>query len=1016
MVQIAIEVVASPTNEATTPKDQTPEIDAAAPSFEEGASIECNLSGIADDEDREPTDEEEPITDSRETAPAELPTITIDRRSRTLPTFGVNGIATINYLDSAPLDKDKDSAGLRSITTEVAPNCQESTEKESLDGEKRDNDVVTTSPKQTIASSLFRCDSSNILSIMTEEEPECQESTENESTEKESVDEQKQDNNVVTTSSKQTIVSSLFGPTSKYVVRIAKANTSGKPRVSNNEVNETTLTPYPVEICGKGTKSTDMESEVAAPSQLEEGGVEYEGITDKQTEDKSEEKGPIDAENETEETKNDGCANAGSETDVIKNEVSAVEPPIAPLPEAPVKMEDVQAEQVDSVPKYYDEASVEEEPVAEPPAPVESVQPAPSFSKIYDAITSSSNEVREENVEPQEEIMDDPSVEIPIEVSNSIIGDETNQVVSKSRGRASALKARVRVHQFKSLAKSTATASSRRLSSTSKSFAESSKSLISNVRARSKSRSRSSVKSHDVTNKDSEECVPFDQSAAATETQLSVQDEKEETPIVEDKDVVKTEETTTSSDDVKLAPTRSDVESIATRLWRLGEALVSPKASTANEVNEFKDTQETEKGETIDEVKETQEPEKEETSVEEVVTKNTDADTATNPISPIKSPAKQGGFMSRFFTRMSDDLFCKTDLDYTNFCGGVANVSSPVAVDTGVTLQTIQRAIASPACVNAVEVKPLFDQPEPADIEPVTAGEEEDKPTSKSTDNQKQPVKPINAISTTIEPAPSIDLQTSSLLSTKSSKSLKLITEVQSQPSIESLHGTPTAIGTVTDAATVNSNTCEGVDTTAINSITSPVACEQPRTMKKLRVDTLFLKKQDQPQTDNSAKKGDPKDTKSSGGNVQQAKSFNLAKSFKSSLKNLSPRGSDMFKSFKRSKGTDDAEGCLSPVVKASTVRKPSDPDLAGIRIYGGGITDSTQEKTQYPKVDLRQYRRRTNLKKELSRRASRMKESAMTMNKVLQHTMVKASQPKVKAIMTNHVHHRREQDTNRLY
>lgn len=79
-------------------------------------------------------------------------------------------------------------------------------------------------------------------------------------------------------------------------------------------------------------------------------------------------------------------------------------------------------------------------------------------------------------------------------------------------------------------------------------------------------------------------------------------------------------------------------------------------------------------------------------------------------------------------------------------------------------------------------------------------------------------------------------------------------------------------------------------------------------------------------------KKEVPEDTKSSGGNKQQARSFNLAKSFKASLKNFSPRGSDMLKSFKRSKGAAETEECPSPVVKTSAERKSSDPDLFGIK------------------------------------------------------------------------------------
>lgn len=371
------------------------------------------------------------------------------------------------------------------------------------------------------------------------------------------------------------------------------------------------------------------------------------------------------------------------------------------------------------------------------------------------------------------------------------------------------------------------------------------------------------------------------------------------------------------------------------------------------------------------------------------------------PTSPVSKTPVAGGFMGRFFS----GLFCKTEdlMDFSTLCGGASAIASPVAAQAGVSLNTIQRAIESPSATNAVEVKPIFDEPEP-----VPAAEE-----AKFVEGTSEPVCPIDPITTSLEPTPSIDLQSGSLRSTKSNKSLTLITEVKSQPSKGSINDTPTSVSRSAAESNVEAENSSPVPEQSEASVSTKPTGK----MMDLRIITSFSKKAEQAQpSDGSADKEKDKKSVSSTFNT-------LTSSLKASLKSLSPRSAGVsLMGFKRSsQDKEEPTECPSPVKTRQPV--PSDdPDLDGIRIYGGGVTVPSEDKTQYPKFAL-DYKRKAGglrgLKKQMSRRMSHVKETTMTYNKVLRHQMVKASQPKVRAIMTNHVpsgaSYRKEQAANAL-
>jgi hypothetical protein len=87
----------------------------------------------------------------------------------------------------------------------------------------------------------------------------------------------------------------------------------------------------------------------------------------------------------------------------------------------------------------------------------------------------------------------------------------------------------------------------------------------------------------------------------------------------------------------------------------------------------------------------------------------------------------------------------------------------------------------------------------------------------------------------------------------------------------------------------------------------------------------------------------------------------------------------------------------------------------AGIRVYEGGTTDAVEEKAAYPKHSLEHYRKKPSLKRQMKKKVRHMKETTMQMNKVLQRKMVTASQPKMKAVMTNHVYSKDPTAANQL-
>ena len=365
---------------------------------------------------------------------------------------------------------------------------------------------------------------------------------------------------------------------------------------------------------------------------------------------------------------------------------------------------------------------------------------------------------------------------------------------------------------------------------------------------------------------------------------------------------------------------------------------------------------------------------------------NTDApaiQTDALPKSPM-SPTKDT-FMGRFFS----GLFCKTEGylgDFSTLCGGTTPLASPAAIEIKKT-PPVQCVLDSPSATNAVEVTPIFDGPAAVAAPSV----DEDEPVLDTTARFLTPIESSN----------SIDLQNSSLRSTKSNKSLKLITEVAAEPLNES------SIGVASPEPNDDS-------TSTVSDVSKPEASngtENTKSNKKkmdLRIQTSFLKKQEE--TEAADDIGDERKSLST--------SFNLTKSLKAGLDNLSPKS--VFKGFKKSASKSHRAACQSPSAMQHSSPKPArpNPDLEGIRIYGGGISNPVEEQNQYPKFSLDYKRKKGGLhgiKREMNKRVSQMRVTAMSMNKVLQQNIVKASQPKVKAIMTNHVY-KPSQPTNQLY
>jgi hypothetical protein len=467
----------------------------------------------------------------------------------------------------------------------------------------------------------------------------------------------------------------------------------------------------------------------------------------------------------------------------------------------------------------------------------------------------------------------------------------------------------------------------------------------------------------EVTSENSSECIPFDATAATNDLQ----------PLVEGKSKETVEDVVTAATEENLAPT--DLPE--------NEAQDPICAPVENSKIDESVQSNLDAADSPDE-----------SSTKVITTTNSDKSVLpidAVPTSPVSNAQSTNGFMSSFFSRMSERLFCKTDDylgDFSTICGGTVPVASPTAaMETNTPLQieqTIQAPIESPSATNAVEVKPIFDEPE----------------DSKSIiDEAASPRVPVDPVTTSLETTPSIDLQSSSLGSTKTSKSLTLITEVKSPPSTESFKNTTTP---------VNSTSPSDANVVADEVVTDPgaVTGSSKSISKKrdLRINTSFFKKSNQtPDADDNVNKEEHK--------------FNLARSMKAGLKSLSPRGADGFKGFRRSQAKSQGEECQSPKKVAASKPVRPDPDLEGIRIYGGGVTVPVDDKTQYPKFALDYKRKKgglAGLKKHVNRHFSHVRETAMSMNKVLQQTIVTASQPKVKAIMTNHVHSREQ--ANRLY
>jgi hypothetical protein len=884
--------------------------------------------------DPEPQEaEKEPVQESDEAeAPEEQlkPTITIERRARTMPAFNVNSIANITYVDPLQCKESVLGADLRD-------GCTPESTKESSLPPVEDESVKMDDPKEEVVESV--------------PEP------------------------------KQTLASSISSK-SRYVVKIAKAKSMSRgrskknkkgvpPTVVEKEVKTEELIEVKSEVVPEPDKVADVVVEDKVESKSQDDASQAKSLEQNYVTDKSVAEVPMEPVADAKSVANDSKTCVSVKSEDVMGDLANVKGDLASVKSESLPADEVKPEEAKSDAEAGKQTTVDALSSI-PIAASKSVDSLSVHESIQHTATNTSNSVSE-----TVEVTKAPSLESAADETRNGSSRLSRIGRSVSRARSSSTK---RVKQIKSAAstsskklssasRSIASNSSRRISSTSKALATSSKSALASARARSKSRVRSSkeIKTEDVAQKDSTECVPLDETAVAgdlNEYATFLADVAESKPenVSGDEEVEKSSVNAGDEQDMEAIPSEA-VESKPDTVDM--EATDMPAAAPANPPHV--------------------------------------------PTSPVSKTPVAGGFMGRFFS----GLFCKTDdlMDFSTLCGGASAVISPVAAQTGVSLNTIQRAIESPSATNAVEVKPIFDEPVP---EP--AAEE-----AKFVERTPEPVCPIDPITTSLESTPSIDLQSSTLRSTKSNKSLTLITEVKSQPSHESIKNAtkPVSLAAVESSA-------EAENPAAV-PVSSEVLVSSNSTDKKLdlQIDTSSVSSkstgkkvglQIETGVDKTEKEHDKK---------SQPSSFNLAKSLKASLKSLSPKNSSgNFMGFKRSsQAKQQPTECPSPVNISQQQRVAStDPDLEGIRIYGGGVTVPSEDKTSYPKMSLDYSRKIGGLrgfKKQMNRRMSHVKETTKTYNKVLRHQMVKATQPKVRAIMTNHVSsgasYRKEQAANAL-
>ncbi|KAL3779072.1 hypothetical protein HJC23_003390 [Cyclotella cryptica] len=410
------------------------------------------------------------------------------------------------------------------------------------------------------------------------------------------------------------------------------------------------------------------------------------------------------------------------------------------------------------------------------------------------------------------------------------------------------------------------------------------------------------------------------------------------------------------------------------------------------------------------------------------------------PTSPSPPKASLSGFMDGFrnFSRITEQFFCKTEEylgDFAMICGGEATSATMEAnisrQEKGVVDFPVAPTKDEPT-MNSVEVSPIFDEPEPLVVQPVDGISSFDGDSRPSAEEEMPLPTEIEPILASVDPANSIELgQSSSLRSTKSNKSLTLLTEVETKPSTESEKVTAAEpsehlpVDSV-DGASVSAAlaSCEEerrqsemkcnekesslVSTEVIHeNITSETPVESLKGhggRKNFKIRKSFFKKPGLGRVDDSTH--DNEDI-----NEPQAH-FSVMKSLKTGLKQLSPRANGGYKGLSKPKGTDSVDECVSSDVNRSSTQKPTDLyHDEGVRVYGGGVTVAINEPTQYPKHPLNYGRKKSGIR----RHVDHMRETAKNMNKVLQKRIVTASQPRMKAIMTNHVYHK-DQASNRLH
>ncbi|KAL7522523.1 hypothetical protein ACHAWX_007232 [Stephanocyclus meneghinianus] len=554
--------------------------------------------------------------------------------------------------------------------------------------------------------------------------------------------------------------------------------------------------------------------------------------------------------------------------------------------------------------------------------------------------------------------------------------------------------------KFTDSSKAIASSSTKRISSTSKSIAMSSRSAISKVRVRSRSRVPSTKRQSE---KDEEEEEEKDDEES--------REEEEEENVVEEssEEVVECLPGAPSGDDASMESKSNEVAA--------STSIESEKDRMSMDNNQVSSDATDEERVESDYTYTITVCDAENIHIEESAPVPTSA-AAPISVPPPKTAFVTNGFMDRFrsFSSITEQFFSKTEEywgDFATICGGEVRSATEVEANNNVQGKgAVDPLVASKTdepTLNSVEVSPVFDEQDRWVVEHV--------PLVDHSHSAKELTTEVEPILASLDPTPSIELgQSSSLRSTKSNKSLTLLTEVQTKPSTESAKVTEAEPRKTLSMDSVESTSqhraeegkCESetrsyeeqlylASTEVINDIdTSETPVGRPKAhggLKDLKIRTSFLKKA------GLGRKGD-----STNGNEEgnEPHSFSVMKSLKTGLKHLSPRGKGGYKGFLRSKDENSLDEYSSSAYRSST-QKPIDRyDADGVRVYGGGITVPSNDRIQYPKHPLYYRRKKAG---GIRKHVNQMRETAQSMNKVLQKRIVAASQPRMKAIMTNHVY-----------